>query len=348
MGQGDDIDFYNPENHPWQVGQGSPADEQHRTDGYDDQWSLIAEHIAAGGSVETAPRPSLRKYLDPFLRPTLVGIQQARTDAAGLIDAGLYDVDSILADIANANAEEEARDAGIDAGHFTLPDLLESARLHTTITNLFTDRFVYDVVGEEFTPTVIASKCLTLRGRLHLCGQRDIDTGIDLDGDYQVDLVEAGSGLPGPGDPVMRLLWGPESSILGAIHCGRVTDFGKSGGFGPAGASRDFRQAFSEAPNRGEIALINTASGTSAWCMTGGYGGPFDVFLLVDRDRKPVGIVLDDSGITTYSWYEELDGEPEAQTSPWPEDAREFNILTDKRGFNPNVSQQCEAPTFFF
>src|SRR5690606_17015736 len=184
--------------------------------------------------------------------------------------------------------------------------------------------------GEEFTPTIVSSKTLTLRGRLHLCGHQDIDTGIDLDGTYQVDLVEAGSGLPGSGDPVMRLLWGPEDSIVGAVECGRLTAWAKAGGFGPAGSSKQARQAFGEFPLPGELAAIETESGVSMWCFVGGYGSPFSVFLAVDRHRSPVGILLNNTNLSSFYWFEEEDGEPESKSSEWPPDAREFDILSDE------------------
>lgn len=108
------------------------------------------------------------------------------------------------------------------------------------------------------------------------------------------------------------------------------------GGFGPAGTSRQVRDRFAQLGGPGQLSVITMAAGTSVWCW-GPVEGWFDVFLVVDDERKPLGIILDSSPVSHFSWYEVEDGEPEVRVAEWPSDAREFNVLTDRPGFNPNV-----------
>lgn len=339
----DSSDFWNPENHPWRVGQGSPLHEWTRDEGYEDQRALVAEHVAAGGEVETAAYPDMRRYANHVFRPALEGIRQARVDAKDLMRAGLYDAESILDEVRAERAKQEQAHAQVDGGMFVVPDDLASSRLHTTVTRLFTDPVVYNVSGESYTPRFLTGHIVPLRGRLHLVAHRDIDTGIDLDGEYKVDLIDAGMGGPGVEDPVMRLLWGPESAVAGAVHCGVLRTWSRMGGLGPPGTSRQIRDRLAELGSPDELSVISVAAGTSVWCW-GPVEGWFDVLLVVDDDRKPLGIILDSSPVTHFSWYEEEDGEPEVKVSEWPSAAREFSVLTDDPGINPNVPQAVQSP----
>lgn len=336
MNSTDGPDFWDPENYPWQVGKDSLAAEWNHTDGYEDQWEVIAQYVADGGEVETAPYPSLRKYAAFVHRPVVEGFRQARIDAALLAEAGTYDPKLILEAFAERHREEDARDAEIQPGEFERPANWDTARVHTTMTRLFTDSVVFSVCGDRFEPTPQATRLVPMHGRLHLLGHADIDTGIDLDGEYKVDLVDAGWGGPGPGASVLRLVWGSEASIVGAIPSGWIKGFISCGGLGPAGASREARQVAGELPVATGLATLTTESGMSVWLPGSDRYGHFTVFLAVDKDRTPVGVILDTTDITQFSWYDYvLD---EGFTTDWPPDAREFDPETDIEGINPNVA----------
>lgn len=243
----------------------------------------------------------------------------------------------MLEEFAKRHREEEARDAEIDPGEFKRPADWDSARIHTTVTRLFTDPAVFTVYGERFTPRQQASFLMPFHGRLHLVGHTDIDTGIDLDGEYKVDSVDSGRGGPGGAVPgVLRLLWGSEASMVGAIPCGWVRGRVTCAGFGPARASREIRQIEGKLPVTGGVARLTTESGTSVWFPSSEPDGYFDVFLAVDTDRTPVGIILDTSDITQFWWYDDV--LEEGFLTEWPADAREFDPEIDEGGTNPNVT----------
>lgn len=323
--------FWDPENYQWEVREDSPIAEWTHRDGYEDQWELIAQHMADGGEVGTAPFPSLRKYAAFIHRPTVEGIRQARIDAALLIGTGSYDPHLVLEEFAKRHREEEAREAEIDPGEFSRPADWDTTRIHTTVTRLFTDSVVFSVSGERFAPALQASSLVPFHGRLHLLGHADIDTGIDLDGEYKVDLVDSGRGGPGSVAGVLRLIWGSEAAVVGAIPCGRVTGWASCSGLGPAGASREIRQIAGELPVTEGMATLTTRSGQSVW-----FPGGSEVFLAVDKDRTPVGIILDTSDITGFYWYDDV--LEEGFATEWPPDAREFNPEIDEEGSNPNVT----------
>lgn len=330
------MESWDAEDHPWEIGEQSPLAQWARTAGYDDQWELIAAHVANGDNIETAPRPSMRKYETRIHRPTLEGIRQARLDAADLIQEELFDPLSIMQEFANRRKDQEARDAEVEPGEFQRPVDWSTARIHTTVTRLFTDPLVHSVDGSRFHPFLCASTLVPFHGRLHLGGHADIDTGIELDGHYKVDLFDAGSEGPGSGDPVLRVMWGSEDVVVGAILCGWLEGWSVGGGFGPSGASREIRDIAGELPDPQQLAVLTTNSGTSAWCLASAADGFFDVFLVVDKDRNPVGAILDSSKITQFAWYDPVEDEP--YSSDWPIDAREFDAETDTEGVNPNVT----------
>lgn len=126
---------------------------------------------------------------------------------------------------------------------------------------------------------------------------------------------------------------GVETSIVGAIHCGRLEGYGRWVGFGPPGAVKGFRSDEVTLGVPGRVTTSDTASGTSYWFASGPSMRSYGIYVAVDRDRTPVGIILDSSGVSSYHWY----GRDDVEYAGWPSDAREFDIDRDLPGLNPDV-----------
>lgn len=80
--------------------------------------------------------------------------------------------------------------------------------------------------------------------------------------------------------------------------------------------------------------------GTSVWVWTHS-GDPWRIFVAVDVQRRPVGLIFDTSYVSNYYWAE-LDPDDDEDdsiidvTSEWPEGAKEFDPMVDAPGLNPN------------
>lgn len=295
-------DPYDPRGYPWKVHPDSVLGEASIRWGFEAQWRVQAGHLAGGGPVNTLPWLDLSAFETRYLRGVLEGAQQARDECRTRVQVGLYDAAAVLEEISRVDeerkAEEAAADAAIPVGEFTLPDDLRQAELYTRVPRLFTDTHVEDPQGFPFHPKVVGGELVTLRGRLHVVGHGELDLGIDLDGEYLVDLVDADVRAPGTGIPVMRLVWRPSAAPVGAVRVGKVTGWRHSWvGFGPQGASSIPRTRFDDLPYPQQLSVIETDHGTSVWCYSGSSISWFDLFLLVDADYQALGMVLDGSGV---------------------------------------------------
>lgn len=336
MTERNDVDPWDPENYPpWP---GSPFTmDQPFEDGHRRQWRLLAEHHAAGGLIDDAPRPDLKTVDLGKLRPFVGGVRQARADAAAMERAGIFDSREILAEFIREDhdreAEEDLQDQFFGFGHFERPPDWGNARLHTTVTRLFTDDVVHDVVGEEYRPELRHGLLASFSGPVMLLGRGELDPEITLEGDFRLDLIDGAINEAGSGLMCLRLLWGVETSVVGAIHCGRLEGLGKWVGFGPPGAAREFRSDDVPLGVPGRVTTADTAAGTSYWFASGPSAGSYGIYVAVDSHRSPVGIILDSSGVSSYYWY----GREDTEFGDWPADAREFDIDRDLPGLNPNV-----------
>lgn len=330
-------DPWDPDTYPWHVQPGFPVSERAFGEGHRRQLRLLAEHRVLGGSIDTGPRPELKNVDTRVLRPFLEGVRQARWDAATMGDAGTFDGEQFLRDLAEEDEElereQEERDLSIGPGHFAQPADWSVARLHTTVTRLFTDRVVHDVTGEGFEPRLEHGMLGSFSGPVMLLGRGELDLGVTLDGDYRIDLINAATNEGGSGVETLRLLWGAESSIVGAVYCGELNGYGKWVGVGPAGAAREFRSDDVPAGPAGRITIADTPSGNSYWFASGPSTGGYSIYLAVDSEHEPVGMILDSSGVAVYYWF----GRDDVQYTEWPHDAREFDVRTDTLGFNPNI-----------
>ncbi|MGD8201353.1 hypothetical protein ACQE98_11890 [Ornithinimicrobium sp. W1679] len=336
MTKQNETDPWDPEGYPpWA---GSPLTmEQPLEDGHRKQWRLLAEHHTAGGRIDDAPRPDLKTVELRRLRPFLEGVRQARADALEMERAGIFDSREILREFAREDAagdvEEDLQDQFYGFGHFERPADWAGARLHTTVTRLFTDDVVHDVVGEEYEPVLRHGMLVSLSGPVMLLGRGELDPGLTLEGDFRLDLIDGATNQAGSGLMCLRLLWGAEASIVGAIHCGQLEGYGKWVGIGPPGAAKQFRSDEVRLGVPGRITTVDTASGTSYWFASGPSMGSYGIYVTVDRDRTPVGVILDSSGVSSYYWY----GRDDMEYAEWPLDAREFDVDRDLPGLNPNV-----------
>ncbi|MGD8201345.1 hypothetical protein ACQE98_11850 [Ornithinimicrobium sp. W1679] len=301
-------------------------------DGFNEQWRLLAHHAAGGGDLDTAPYPELDHFDSRFPRSGVEGIQQARRDAAEMASAGVYDPEGTLATLdAEADQRRKLREAQalVDGGEFTPPADPGSVRLHTTVTRLFTEDLVHDAAGWANEPLHVVTKHLHLDGPVYLLGHGEIDLGMTLRGDYRIDVVNADSAGPGSGVLTLRFVWGDPSTIVGAVEAGVVRGPNRWVGIGHAGASHliheeGHRIYRSDVSDRLPI-VEDERFGASAWFWSASGGYP--IFLAVDADLRPVGLILDSSGITNYYYCNEDD---EAIYGPWPDDGREFDPERDE------------------
>ncbi|GAA4873433.1 hypothetical protein [Serinicoccus chungangensis] len=300
--------------------------------GFSEQWRLLARHGAEDGDLNTAPYPDLDHFDSRFPRSAVEGIQQARQDASEMDSAGVYDPAGILTTL-DAEAGERRRmrefQALVDGGEFTPPADPGSVRLHTTVTRLFTEDLVHDAAGLPNKPLHVVTKHLHLDGPIYLLGHGEIDLGMTLHGDYRIDVVNADSEGPGNGALTLRFVWGDPSTIVGAVEAGVVRGPNRWVGIGPAGASHliheeGHRIYHGAAPGRLPI-VEDERFGASAWFWSASGGYP--IFLAVDADFQPVGLILDSSGIANYYYFDEDD---EALYEPWPDGAREFDPERDE------------------
>lgn len=328
---------WDPESYPWQIVEGFPLATWALEDGHQQQWRLLAGHQVSGEPLETAPYPDLRNVDTRKLRPFVEGVRQARLDAAELMQAGVFDGQEILREFALEDAEREREqeeyEQKVGYGNFERPADWQAVRVHTTITRLFTDQAVHNVTGEAYEPELSHGMLATFSGPVKLLGLGEFDLGISLQGEHRVDLIDAAVNEPGSGVMCMRLLWGPESSVVGAIDCGSINAYGKWVGLGPDGAAREFRSDDVPVGAPGRITTADTPAGTSYWFASGPSSGQYGIYLAVNAEREPVGVILDSSGVTGYYWYTGEDTE----YSDWPVDAREFDVSTDTELLNPNV-----------
>ncbi len=321
-------DPYDPESYPPEAK--FLAQMWNYQDGFSEQWRLLAEHISSGGSPASAPYPELSHFSQRFPRSAVEGIQQARSDVQEMIASEIYDAAGIVETL---RAEDEERrqmiaaQALVDGGEFEPPIDIAAARLHTTITRAFTDPIVHDVMGAAYEPVHWLEKQLPLDGPVRLLGYGEIDLGMSLRGEYQLDVVNVDSTGPGSGVPALRLVWGDPSTIVGAVKAGVVRGPNRWVGVGHEGASslihEEGHRIFGDHHDR--LPLIHDQRfGWSAWFWSahGGYG----IYLAVDAAREPVGLILDSSSIAGYYAY---DDEGNEIYGPWPENAREFDPRTD-------------------
>lgn len=322
------VDLYDPESYAPE--DKFPAQMWNYEDGFTEQWRLLAEHVWNGGDAASAPYPDLSHFNQRFPRSAVEGIQQARSDAQQMIAEGVFDAAGIV-ETMRVEDEERRRltsaQALVDGGEFEPPSDLAGARLHTTITRAFTDPVVHDVRGVDYEPVHWLTKRLSLDGPVLLLGYGEIDLGTSLSGEYQLDVVNVDSTGPGSGVTALRMVWGDPSTIVGAVAAGKVNGPNRWVGIGHQGASwlihEEGHRIYGGDLDR--LPLIHDDRfGWSAWFWSA-HGG-YDIFLAVDADRRPVGIILDSSVITRYYTYDENGYEV---FQPWPDDAREFDPRTD-------------------
>jgi hypothetical protein len=150
-----------------------------------------------------------------------------------------------------------------------------------------------------------------------------------LHGNYRIDVVNADSTGPGSGVLTLRFVWGDPSTIVGAVEAGVVRGPNRWVGIGHAGAShliheeghRIYRTDISD-----RLPIVEDERfGASAWLWSASGGYP--IFLALDANFEPVGLILDSSGIASYYYFDEDD---EAVYEPWPEGAREFDPERDE------------------
>ncbi|AXH95514.1 hypothetical protein [Ornithinimicrobium avium] len=323
-------DPYDPESYPPE--EMFPAQTSAFEDGFTEQWRLLAQHLASGGDFSTAPRPDLDRFSAQFPRSAVEGIQQARHDAAEMISAGVYDADGIVRTLHSEDEEHrklrEAR-ALVDGGEFSPPADPAAVRLHTTITRLFTQDVVHDAAGLPYKPIHIVSKHLRLDGPVFLLGHGEVDLGMSLKGDFCLDVVDADPDSPGSGVLTLRFLWGDPSTIVGAVEAGEIRGPNRWVGIGHAGASHlilEEGHRIYHVDTSDSLPLVHDERfGSSAWFWSASGGYP--IFLAIDANGQPVGLILDSSGITNYYYF---DDEDEAVFEPWPEGAREFDPQRDE------------------
>lgn len=200
MSQEQSHDPYDPESYPPE----EKYEIQHQAfeDGFTSQWMLLAQHVARGGDSRTAPYPDLDLFNPRYPRSAVEGIQQARQDAADMIDAGAYDAAGILETLAAEEGERrQLRDARalVDQGHFRFPVDFARSRLHTTVTRFFTDDLVHDAAGMPYEPMHVTAKQLPLDGPVFLLGYGELNLDLSLKGTYRIDVVDAASNEPGSG-----------------------------------------------------------------------------------------------------------------------------------------------------
>lgn len=301
-------------------------------DGFNEQWRLLAHHVADGGDVSTVPYPDLGHFDPRFPRSAVEGIQQARADASQMMAEGVYDAAGIVRTLEQEALERRRlreAEALVDGGEYDPPTDVGAVRLHTTVTRLFTDAVVHDVIGFPYEPVHVATKYLRLHGPVYLLGHGEIDLGLSLEGDYRIDVVNADSTAPGSGALTLRFVWGDPSTIVGAVSAGVVRGPNRWVGLGHAGASHliheeGYRIYHGNLSDRLPV-IYDERFGSSAWFWSASGGYP--VFLAVDADGQPVGLILDSSGITNYYY---LDEDDEVVSDPWPDDAREFDPERDE------------------
>lgn len=332
------LDPYDPESYPQE--KRFIAQMKTYEDGFTDQWRLLAQHAVGGGDLCTAPYPELERFDPRFPRSAVEGIQQARRDAAEMQETAIYDAKGILETLRGEEEDKrrlvEAR-ALVDGGDYAVPPDMTTARLHTTVTRLFSRNVVHDVTGFPYEPLHVQTKYLHLDGPGVILGLRELDLGMTLKGDYRVDVVDADSTCGGSGVLTLRMVWGDPSTIVGAVEAGRLGGVRRRVGIGSPGASRLMR----EEPHRiiyadDRLVLVEDEQcGWSAWFWSAEGRNGYSIFLAVDADLAPVGIILDSSGVADYYYF---DDDHEACPSPWPENAQEFDPARDKPGNPPGFA----------
>lgn len=332
-------DPYDPGSYPEPPTDEEPA-QRHLSEeeGYLRQARLLAEHVQGGGAPVAAPYPELQGLPPRYLKDLVSGMRRARAEAEELVADGTYDPTAVLgylADIDQQQAANRDRLRSLDRGYQPPADP-SAARLHTTVTRLFTDEIVHDVCGVPFRPSRLTSRPVRLEGRVNILGAREHDLGRELQGEYQVDVVDADAHGPASGALAVRLLWDDRAQIAGAVEAGRVIGGGGWLGIGEAGASQQYwqdcyRMKVSE-PEAGLHVFQDGAFGNSVWFWSAEGQGGYRVFLVVDEQRRPVGVILDTSGIANFYW----DDGDELNFGPWPSGQREFDPTRDRPGCPPD------------
>lgn len=290
----------------WEPAPDSPMAEWIRLDWYEAQEEWLAQHLASGGSVDDIELLHLDVEHPGMLRSAREGALRAIRDVREGLARGTYDAEAALARCRARAVERAATEivnaAAISPGQYVPPTVLTLEDVNPSVAQLFVpEPFIFPRDGLA-EPEILDEVEVSLRGRLVARGHGVVDLDITVDGPCRVTLADFDHNER---CYAMRLMW-RHAEVLGGVRAGWLTRYENIGwALTTAEAAEVEPPPYRDWPTERELFVVDTDAGPVVWFQRGSDPAEPDIYLLVDTDLRPCGVVLDTTAVISLAEADE-------------------------------------------